>query len=169
MTINDSSIWLHAGNSHKKGPEQRPDIHYLGSSRSNSFLPRKTLSRWRSRIKFFNEMLLDAMLTYQLKCSQNRAGREIAYRFFPERIAGRGQKEAPTSEAQITQNKAFWPLRAKSRIGQKDSAEPQNTHLESFCRSGPSNRFAHAVSTAVCDSPAKAYNLYLYTAESALV
>jgi chromosomal replication initiator protein len=70
--------------------------------------------------------------------------------------------DSPRAEAGQRKDKTFWPF-AKDRLAtaKEIGLNPKYT-FDSFVV-GPSNRFAHAASLAICDSPAKAYNpLFIY-------
>ncbi len=112
--------------------------------------------------KFFKGWLLDRYMKLLNSSIQKTYGRDLAVEFVladagneetPKRVDAKTPKDAP---------KSIWPF---SRSGVDTAKEiglnPKYT-FDSFVI-GPSNRFAHAASLAVSDSPAKAYNpLFIY-------
>lgn len=163
MAINDYSIWLRARELIKKELNNEQVFNIW-------FEPIKFLSSTEDSLtlevqnKFFKDMLLDRYVRLINSSIEKSCGKEMALEFsLKEDHAEQPAKRTQPADAQKSQGaKAFWPFaRDKQDTGKEVGLNSKYT-FESFVV-GPSNRFAHAASTAVCDSPAKAYNpLFIY-------
>lgn len=113
--------------------------------------------------RFFKGWLLDRYEKLLVSSLERSSGKSLKIEFV---FSGGDDDDAPHKtkpDEPKKDAKAFWPF---SRQGSQDSAkeiglQPRYT-FDSFIV-GSSNRFAHAASLAVSDSPAKAYNpLFIY-------
>jgi len=104
----------------------------------------------------FREILLDRHANLINSSISKASGKELKVEFILKEPAGDAKPQAP-QDAQKPAVKPFWPFsRDRQDVVREIGLIPKYT-FESFVV-GPSNRFAHAASIAVCDSPAKAYN-----------
>ena len=163
MTTNDPSVWLRAREFIKKELDNDQvfniwfgHINFLSSTEDSITLEVQN--------KFFKDMLLDRYMKLINSSIAKSGGKEMKVEFSlkehgdeapPKQPAGHDPKDK-------TQPKPFWPFaRDKQEPGKEIGLNSKYT-FDSFVI-GPSNRFAHAASSAVCDSPAKAYNpLFIY-------
>ena len=113
--------------------------------------------------KFFKAWLLDHYKALIESSVRKAAGKELRIEFVlseagDEEVLDKPRKEEPKKDA-----KPFWPFgRQVPPTSAKEIGLNPKYSFESFVV-GPSNRFAHAASVAVSDSPAKAYNpLFIY-------
>ncbi len=154
----DSSVWLRAQDIIKKELSNDQTFNIW-------FSPIRFVALAANKItlevpnKFFKGWLLDRYMNLISASIEKVSSRKLEIEFVlgeqgNEEVLqkARTAKEEPKKDA-----RAFWPF---SRTGQENPREiglqPKYT-FESFVV-GPSNRFAHAASLAVSDSPAKAYN-----------
>ena len=163
MAISDPSIWLRAREFIKKELDNDQvfniwfgPIKYISSTEDSLELEVQN--------KFFKDMLLDRYDKLINSSVEKSCGKSMRIEFSAKESAdGKASKQPEPADAkERPQPKAFWPFaRDKHDAGKEIGLSPRYT-FESFVV-GPSNRFAHAASTAVCDSPAKAYNpLFIY-------
>ncbi|MFA4981973.1 MAG: chromosomal replication initiator protein DnaA [Candidatus Omnitrophota bacterium] len=111
--------------------------------------------------KFFKTWLLERYMTLISSAVQKASGRDLNVDFVFTEAAVEEAVAAKADEPK-KESKTFWPF---ARVNQGPAKEiglnPKYT-FDSFVV-GASNRFAHAASMAVSDSPAKAYNpLFIY-------
>ncbi|MFA6320255.1 MAG: chromosomal replication initiator protein DnaA [Candidatus Omnitrophota bacterium] len=112
--------------------------------------------------KFFQVWLLDRYMPLLTESVKKVVGKEVRIDFVlcekPEDDTAKKIKP----EEQKKESKPFWPfVRQASDTAKEIGLSPKYT-FDSFVI-GPSNRFAHAASMAVSESPAKAYNpLFIY-------
>ncbi len=111
--------------------------------------------------KFFKAWLLDRYMNLISACVQKATGRELKIDFvLGDETDGVIQK--PRMESEKKETKPFWPFARTSQDTAKEIGLSSKCTFDSFVI-GPSNRFAHAASLAVSESPAKAYNpLFIY-------
>ncbi|MDP3790472.1 MAG: chromosomal replication initiator protein DnaA [Candidatus Omnitrophota bacterium] len=160
MTSNDSSIWLRAREFIKKDLDNDQVFNIW-------FGPIRLVSSTESSItlevqnKLFQEMLLDRYLKIINSSVAKSCGKEMRVEFVLTESSD-APKQAQPQDIPKTPGKPFWPFaREKQDTGKEIGLNPRYT-FDSFVV-GPSNRFAHAATNAVCDSPAKAYNpLFIY-------
>ncbi len=162
MAINDPSVWLRAREFIKKELDNDQVFNIW-------FGPIKCISSAEDSLtlevqnKFFKDLLLDRYMKLINSSVTKAGGREIRIEFSLKEDGDAAPLEKSHSpDAHRGQVKPFWPFaREKSEPGKELGLNSRYT-FESFVV-GSSNRFAHAASTAVCDSPAKAYNpLFIY-------
>ena len=112
--------------------------------------------------KFFQGWLLDRYMPLLRSSVQKTAGKELRIDFvLAEEMPEEKQKKAKTDDAK-KETKPFWPFTRPAQDTAKEIGLSPKYTFDSFVI-GPSNRFAHAASMAVSDSPAKAYNpLFIY-------
>ena len=163
MASNDPSVWLRARGFIKKELDNDQvfaiwfgHIKFLSSTDDSVTLEIQN--------KFFQDMLVDRYMKLINSSIAKSCGKEMKVEFtLKELSADTGAKQPPGQEnKEKPQTKPFWPFaRDKQEYGKEIGLNPKYT-FDSFVI-GPSNRFAHAASSAVCDSPAKAYNpLFIY-------
>jgi len=111
--------------------------------------------------KFFKAWLLDRYMNLITAGIQKATGRELKIDFvLSDEVDAVVQK--PRSEGEKKEAKPFWPFARTSQDAAKEIGLSPKYTFDSFVI-GPSNRFAHAASLAVSESPAKAYNpLFIY-------
>jgi chromosomal replication initiator protein len=114
--------------------------------------------------KLFQDILLDRYTAVLNSNVAKSCGKEMKVEFFMRDSSDGPVPKQPgdTSAKEKAQAKTFWPFgRDKQDAGRELGLSSRYT-FDSFVI-GPSNRFAHAAASAVCDSPAKAYNpLFIY-------
>ena len=112
--------------------------------------------------KFFQGWLLDRYMPLITNCLQKATGKELKITFVlgadvDEHANKNTKTEEPKKDA-----KPFWPFTRTAQDTAKEIGLSPKYTFDSFVI-GPSNRFAHAASMAVSESPAKAYNpLFIY-------
>ncbi len=108
--------------------------------------------------KFFKGWLLDRYMKLLTSAIQRTYGKELKIEFVFSESGSEGvlQKDKrPEQKKEARQ--AFWPFVRQGQGAAKEIGLNSKYTFDSFIV-GPSNRFAHAASIAVSDSPAKAYN-----------
>ena len=160
MIDNDPSVWLRAREFIKKEIDNDQlfniwfgSIGFVSSQEGSLVLEVQN--------GLFQEMLLDRYMKLMNSCVEKASGREMKIEFVLKEPA-LAPKPQPSQAAEKAAGKSFWRFpRDKQEPGREIGLNSKYT-FESFVV-GPSNRFAHAASSAVCDSPAKAYNpLFIY-------
>ena len=156
MANSDPSFWLRARELIKKELDNDQifniwfgPIKFVSSSEDSVVL--------EAQNRLFQEMFLDRYTKLINSSVAKACGKEMKIEFVLKE-SGDAQKTQPASQdAQKNTAKPFWPFsRDKLDAGKEIGLNPKYT-FDSFVV-GPSNRFAHAAASAVCDSPAKAYN-----------
>lgn len=164
MAINDPSVWLRAREFIKKELDN-DQVFSIWFGRVNFLSSTEDSVTLEVQNKFFKDMLLDRYMKLIDSSIAKSCGKDMRIEFILKEEGSDAQpKHAAAADAKDkTQSpKPFWPFsRDKQESGKEIGLNPKYT-FESFVI-GPSNRFAHAASSAVCDSPAKAYNpLFIY-------
>lgn len=163
MAANDLSVWLRAREFIKKelDNDQVFGIWFGPISLVSSTEDSVTLE---VQNKFFKDMLLDRYTKLINSSIAKSCGKEMRVEFALKEPGADMAATPPLDRdaKEKAQAKPFWPFaRDKQEPGREIGLNPKYT-FDSFVI-GPSNRFAHAASSAVCDSPAKAYNpLFIY-------
>lgn len=116
--------------------------------------------------KFFKGWLVDRYMGLLTSAVQRAAGSGLKIEFVhgeDDAPMPRAATEPPRQE-QKRETKGFWPFAKQPQDQAREIGLNEKYTFDSFVI-GPSNRFAHAASLAVSDSPAKAYNpLFIYGA-----
>lgn len=161
MVERDSSAWLKVQEQIKKelDNEQTFNIWFSGIKFVSSTADSIVLE---APNKFSRDWLLGRYMPLLASSILKAFGRELKIDF---RLKDPGSAEAapaPRQEETKKETKPFWPFaREKQDAAKEVGLNPRYT-FDSFVV-GPSNRFVHAASLAICDSPAKAYNpLFIY-------
>ena len=160
MATNDASLWQRARDFIKKDldNEQAFNIWFGPVKLSSSGEDSVTLE---VQNKLFKDMLLDRYAKVLQSGVSKAFGKEMNIEFVLKEAAD-DAKKTPGKEAPKPESKPFWPFAREKLAPGKEIGLNTRYTFESFVV-GPSNRFAHAASSAVCDSPAKAYNpLFIY-------
>jgi chromosomal replication initiator protein len=113
--------------------------------------------------KFFRDWLLDRYIALITASISKAAGKEYKVEFFVREGSAVSPMKAAVKEViEKKEAKGFWPFAKEKPDAAKEIGLEAKFTFDSFVV-GPSNRFVHAASLAVCDSPAKAYNpLFIY-------
>ncbi|OGX01288.1 MAG: chromosomal replication initiation protein DnaA [Omnitrophica bacterium RIFCSPLOWO2_02_FULL_45_16] len=163
MTANDLSVWLRAREFIKKELDNDHVFSiWFGSIRLVSSTEDSVTLEVQN--KFFKDMLLDRYTKLINSSIAKSCGKEMRVEFALKETSADAAAKPPLDHdaKEKAQAKPFWPFsRDKQEPGKEIGLNSKYT-FDSFVI-GPSNRFAHAASSAVCDSPAKAYNpLFIY-------
>lgn len=155
MIPGDPSIWLRARELIKKELDNDQifniwfgPIGFASSSEDSVVL--------EAQNKLFQEMLLDRYAKLINSSVAKACGKEMRVEFVLKESSDT-PKPQPVPDAHKAAGKPFWPFSRDKQDQAKEIGLIPKYTFESFVV-GPSNRFAYAASTAVCDSPAKAYN-----------
>ena len=112
--------------------------------------------------KFFRGWLLDRYMPVITTGVQKAAGKELKIDFVLNEAAEEVPPKKTKAEELKKEAKPFWPFARQAQDVAKEIGLSPKYTFDSFVI-GPSNRFAHAASMAVSESPAKAYNpLFIY-------
>lgn len=115
--------------------------------------------------KFFRDWLLDRYMTLIKSSVSKAAGKEYTIEFCMREESRNSPMQAAVKEVvekKEKEPKGFWPFAKEKPDAAKEIGLDPKFTFDSFVV-GPSNRFVHAASLAVCDSPAKTYNpLFIY-------
>ena len=157
----DTSVWVKAQDIIKK--ELSNDQTY-----NIWFVPIKCVSLKADEIvlevpnKFFKGWLLDKYMSLLASSIHKASGKALKIEFVlsepgDEEVLAKSKKDESKKDV-----KPFWPFSRQAQDSSREISLQSRYTFESFVV-GPSNRFAHAASLAVSDSPAKAYNpLFIY-------
>lgn len=160
MPEKDPAVWLKALDYIKKdiGNEQTFNIW---------FKPIKFASVEEDKItlevpnKFFKDWLLRYMKTLSSGI-EKASGKPLKIDFVLNEAGDEEILKKNKTEVEKKETKPFWPFTRPAQDSAKEIGLTSKYTFESFVV-GSSNRFAHAASVAVSDSPAKAYNpLFIY-------
>ena len=160
MPENDPAVWSKA-------------LEYIRKELENE----QTFNIWFKPIKFVslqgdkitlevpNKFFKDWLLRYSKTMSsglQKASAKELEIEFVLSEPGDEGLLKKNKPEADKKDSKPFWPFTRPAQDSAKELGLTSKYTFDSFVV-GPSNRFAHAASIAVSDSPAKAYNpLFIY-------
>src|SRR3989338_792509 len=163
MTANVLSVWLRVREFIKKELDNDHVFSiWFGSIRLVSSTEDSVTLEVQN--KFFKDMLLDRYTKLINSSIAKSCGKEMRVEFALKETSADVAAKPPLDHdaKEKAQAKPFWPFsRDKQEPGKEIGLNSKYT-FDSFVI-GPSNRFAHAASSAVCDSPAKAYNpLFIY-------
>ena len=112
--------------------------------------------------KFSQGWLLDRYMPLLTTSIQKATGKELKIEFILSEGAENVSLKKPKTEEPKKDAKPFWPFTRQPQDAAKEIGLSPKYTFDSFVI-GPSNRFAHAASMAVSESPAKAYNpLFIY-------
>jgi chromosomal replication initiator protein len=116
--------------------------------------------------KFFKGWILDRYMDVLHSAVQRASGTELRIEFAvgEDDHAGALQpaQQGASKKGAKKEGKGFWPFARQASAQAREIGLDDKYTFDSFVI-GPSNRFAHAASLAVSDSPAKAYNpLFIY-------
>ncbi|MFA5146498.1 MAG: chromosomal replication initiator protein DnaA [Candidatus Omnitrophota bacterium] len=113
--------------------------------------------------KFFKSWLLERYMDVIRSCIAKAVGKELGVEFALKEMGDEeALREDPARKKEPKKEKPFWPFARQNPDSPKEIGLNPKYTFESFVV-GSSNRFAHAASMAVCESPAKAYNpLFIY-------
>ena len=162
MAESDLSVWLRAQDIIKRELDNDQTFNIW-------FGPIKFVSITTDTIilevpnKFFKGWLLDRYMNLLNSCTQKASGKILKIEFAlsesgEEEVLQKAEKADPKKEAKT----AFWPFARQGQGPAKEIGLNQRYTFDSFVV-GSGNRFAHAASMAVSDTPAKAYNpLFIY-------
>ncbi len=112
--------------------------------------------------KFFQGWLLDRYMPLLTGSVQKATGKELKINFVLSEAGEDGPHKKAKADEPKKESKPFWPFARQAQDTAKEIGLSPKYTFDSFVI-GPSNRFAHAASMAVSESPAKAYNpLFIY-------
>ena len=157
MSDRDDSVWLKALDYIKKElNDERTFAIWFGPIRFISIADGVVTLEVPN--EFFKGWLLERYIKLMNSCLAKAAGSALEVRFTFKEAGGENTRpeKDPHTEAQKLQ-RPFWAFTRPGQATPKEIGLNPKYTFESFVV-GPSNRFAHAASMAVCDSPAKAYN-----------
>jgi chromosomal replication initiator protein len=159
MTNTEPSAWLKARELIKKelANDQVFDI-WFGPIRCASLKDDSITLEVQNNL--FREMLLDRYAKLLNSSLEKACGGKVRVEFALKESSDAAK--APAGTDARSQPKPFWPFAREKHDAEREIGLRPRYTFESFVV-GSSNRFAHAASSAVCDSPAKAYNpLFIY-------
>jgi chromosomal replication initiator protein len=163
MALNDSSAWLRARELIKKELDNDQAFNiWFGSVNFHSIS--ESALTLEIPNKLFQDILLDRYTAVLNSNVAKSCGKEMKVEFFMRDSSDGAAAKQPldAAETKAQSGKAFWPFGRDKQDAGKEIGLSSRYTFDSFVI-GPSNRFAHAAASAVCDSPAKAYNpLFIY-------
>ena len=158
----DTTVWIRAQDFIRKELNNDQTFHiWFGPIRCVSIAP-DTINLEVPNA-FFKGWLLDRYMPILSSSVLKATGKELRIEFSCKEASIDGPSARPSkADDGKKEARAFWPFtKEKPDAGKEIGLNPKYT-FDSFVV-GPGNRFAHAASMAVCDSPAKAYNpLFIY-------
>lgn len=157
MTKDDSAVWLKALDIIRKELTNEQAFNIW-------FSPIKFVALKPDAIvlevpnKFFKAWLLDRYMALLTSAAQRASGKDVSVEFVLGEEGGEEvlRRAVPAPEPK-KESKSFWPFAKQAQESSKEVGLNPKYTFDSFVV-GPSNRFAHAASLAVSNSPAKAYN-----------
>ncbi|MFA6141991.1 MAG: chromosomal replication initiator protein DnaA [Candidatus Omnitrophota bacterium] len=156
----DPALWLKALDYIKKEVDNEQTFNIW-------FKPIKFISIRDDKItlevpnKFFKDWLLRYAKTLSSGL-EKASGKDLAVNFVLSESDVEDLPKQNKPDPDKKEQKPFWPFTRPAQESAKEVGLTPKHTFESFVV-GPSNRFAHAASVAVSDSPAKAYNpLFIY-------
>ncbi|MCX5666403.1 MAG: chromosomal replication initiator protein DnaA [Candidatus Omnitrophica bacterium] len=163
MASNDPSVWLRARELIKKELDNDQAFNIWFGPVNFHSISEGTLTLAIPN-KLFQDILLDRYTAVLNSSVAKSCGKEMRVEFYmqesPDDVGARQPNDAAAKEK--AQSKTFWPFGREKQDAGKEIGLSSRYTFDSFVI-GPSNRFAHAAASAVCDSPAKAYNpLFIY-------
>jgi len=160
MTNNDASVWPRAKEFIKKDLDNDQVFNiWFGPVKFSSSTENSVILEVQN--KLFQEMLLDRYAKLLNSSIAKACGKDMKVEFVLKE-AGDAPKQQAGKDAPKPEGKPFWPFSREKQDPGKEIGLNSRYTFDSFVV-GPSNRFAHAASSAVCESPAKAYNpLFIY-------
>lgn len=111
---------------------------------------------------FFRGWLIERYMTNLHQGVSKAFGKDFSIEFVLHESGGAQAPRPASTEESKKERGSFWPFSKEKADAVKEIGLDPRFTFDSFVV-GPSNRFAHAASLAVCDSPAKTYNpLFIY-------
>ena len=107
--------------------------------------------------RFFQGWLLDRYMPLITGSVRKALGKELKVDFVLSEVSEEDEPKKTKTEESKKEAKPFWPFARQPQDAAKEIGLSPKYTFDSFVI-GPSNRFAHAASMAVSESPAKAYN-----------
>ncbi len=163
MASNDPSVWLRARELIKKELDNDQAFNIWFGPVNFHSISEETLTLAIPN-KLFQDILLDRYTAVLNTNVAKICGKEMRVEFSMQESSDDAGPKQPfdASLKDKSQAKTFWPFGRDKQDAGKDIGLSSRYTFDSFVI-GPSNRFAHAAASAVCDSPAKAYNpLFIY-------
>ena len=165
MTVPDTSVWAKAQDILKKEADNEQTFNIWFSPIKCASLSADTITLEVPN-EFFKGWILDRYVDVLTLAVQRASGAELKIEFVlgeedPAAATHPVGQDAPRKGSK-KESKGFWPFSRQGTDQAKDIGLEEKYSFDSFVI-GSSNRFAHAASLAVSDSPAKAYNpLFIY-------
>ncbi len=165
MTVPDTSVWAKAQDILKKEADNEQTFNIWFSPIKCASLSADTITLEVPN-EFFKGWILDRYVDVLTLAVQRASGAELKIEFVlgeedPAAATHPVGQDAPRKGPK-KESKGFWPFSRQGTDQAKDIGLEEKYSFDSFVI-GSSNRFAHAASLAVSDSPAKAYNpLFIY-------
>jgi chromosomal replication initiator protein len=165
MTATDTSVWAKAQDILKKEADNEQTFNiWFGPIKCSSLSADTIILEVPN--EFFKGWLLDRYMDVLVSAVQRASGAELKIEFSlgEEDPSAGAHPISPDDIRKSTKKEAkgFWPFSRQGTDQAREIGLKEKYSFDSFVV-GSSNRFAHAASLAVADSPAKAYNpLFIY-------